>query len=1298
MFKHLLVATISSVLFFCLSCGSNSLSQETRGANSEGEHNSELENYHAIYDPVFREARGVQQRAGEETEGHQRMRAKTPGIDVSYDEVMGLPNRISRSLTTGANARMAAGADSAEDAASAFVREHADLWQLSPADASTVDIMGVSERGLKTVRLAQHVDGIEVFGSDIKVSLTGMNEVVSVAGLLFPKVGSIENRRGATEGRTDSCTKCIAAAVKDLTQQACTAENFRALGQRELVGSYETYEAVETQLALDRPIRTKRVLYPAGDGEFIPANFIEVWPTGASPYSYVVSADGHGTILFRKNLSSRIVFEYRVHNTKDSVFRPHDGPAPGTPHPTGSPDGFQASTIPEVIVKIESLLPGSPWLSPSATTTDGNNCRAYADLSSPDGFTSGSNDIFGTITSTGKFDYIYDHSKSSADPNNLQNSVVGMFFHVNWLHDRWYEAGFDEGAGNAQANNFGRGGAEGDAILAEGNDFSGVNNANMSTPPDGSSPRMQMYRFTLAPGPDRTSNHEALITFHEMGHYVSNRLIGDASGLVNKQGRAMGEGWGDFFAICMTSQSTDDFQEGAFAVGGWTDLENIFKDNYYYSIRRYPYSRDFDKNPLTFKHIGRGVTLPSGPPRKFSGDNAAIHNAGEIWSSMLWEVFVGLVKQHGHEVAEKRMLKYVIGGMKQTPNSPTYTEARNGVLSAVAALHPEDLGIAWKGFARRGIGEGAVSPARTSTDFDGVVESFQVPDEFQNPGATESSPKIVLFDLGNTLEFRDQLRPGAKETLDQILAMNGSGGKPVRLALLSDYYPATNESEIATIRQKYTALVDSLQLSSYFAPKDERITLSTELSVSSPGIQKPDVELFRFALAKVSEDATFSDAIFVTENEVHIAKAAELGFQTFLVPRPTSIDQDFPTTSCIEKVQKFVATTCPTRTIGVAGNHSPSITVQFGDETFSTAELLSRSEGSTNLHLVMQKGRVFERLHQEVRIVRNHGRYLLVDMNSNEAKGLSDCDDFQILPLTESISAFKSVETDALRGEREDSITQVLGLLDAEQFKADVEHLAEFPNRHSVTANYANASQWVLEQLEAVGYATQFQAISVNGQASRNVIAEQAGCAPDRKVVLVVAHLDSINLFGLNNETNIAPGADDNASGTAGVLQLARALAEVEHQHDLRLILFGGEEQGLFGSLQYVQGLTTEEQKRIVAVINMDMIGSLNTSEPSVLIEGSDNSPQMTDLIEQLSVAFATYTNLEIETSVVPFASDHVPFINAEIPAVLTIEGADSANANAHTINDTAEKINVDFAMEILKGNLAFVVQALTQK
>src|SRR5439155_12342167 len=117
----------------------------------------------------------------------------------------------------------------------------------------------------------------------------------------------------------------------------------------------------------------------------------------------------------------------------------------------------------------------------------------------------------------------------------------------------------------------------------------------------------------------------------------------------------------------------------------------------------------------TFKHIGSGVLLPSGPTAPLrnptgGGPNNEVHNAGEVWCSALWEVFVNLVALHGHADAEKRALTYVIGGLKQTPSQPTFLQARDGILAAVSALDPSDLPAVRKGFAKRGMGGNAVGP------------------------------------------------------------------------------------------------------------------------------------------------------------------------------------------------------------------------------------------------------------------------------------------------------------------------------------------------------------------------------------------------------------------------------------------------------------------------------------------------------------------------------------------------------------------------------------------------------------
>ena len=715
--------------------------------------------FNALYDHATRVARGgapATLRAAQPAIA--RMTNDVPGISVHLDEATQNPVQVT--VAEGAQAQGAAArlstraAASPEAAARQFIEDRADLWQLNNDDVGTVDVVSVSAAGLPTVKMVQKVDGVEVFQSDMTAAVGAGNNVISVSGQLFHGAAGAPQRAaaraaaapgaGAAELKTE---EAIAKAASDLTGHPYKATDFKLAKAPPDSGAYRFYaskwkvspaakakpakrstkqKAAPTPPAFERPVRVKDVLFPLGDGQFVRSYFIELWIKGLPPFSYVVDAIDTPDVLFRKNLRSRIKFQYRVHNTADALFRPEDGPAPGTPHPTGKPDGFQAATIPEKLIEIESLLPNRPWLPANATLTRGNNCIAYADLSGSDA--PGGSNVNGKVTGTRIFGNKYNHAKSSVDAKNLQASLVGMFFHVNWLHDRWYEAGFDEASGNAQQDNFGLGGIGGDPILAEGNDASGTDNANMDTPADGSSPRMQMYRFDGPnPLPSRTSNHEALITFHEMGHYITNRLIGNGSGLMNVQGRAMGEGWGDFFAISMTSQPTDNFASGVFAVGGWTDITPSFKQNYYFSIRRYPYSADMTKSPLTFRHIGANATMPAGPPRNGGGANEEFHNAGEIWCCALWEVFVNLVAAHGHATAEPLMLKYVIGGLKLTPSQPTFVQARDAIISAATAMQPTDVPLIWKGFAKRGLGKNAKAPPSSSSSLTEVVENFDVP-------------------------------------------------------------------------------------------------------------------------------------------------------------------------------------------------------------------------------------------------------------------------------------------------------------------------------------------------------------------------------------------------------------------------------------------------------------------------------------------------------------------------------------------------------------------------------------------
>src|SRR5262249_61714037 len=103
----------------------------------------------------------------------------------------------------------------------------------------------------------------------------------------------------------------------------------------------------------------------------------------------------------------------------------------------------------------------------------------------------------------------------------------------------------------------------------------------------------------------------------------------------------------------------------------------------YFSIRPYPYWADMTKNPLTFRHIAANAVLPPGPPRNPTGGGPnEFHNAGEVWCSALWEVFVNLVAAHDHATAEPRMLQYVIGGQENSAPPPTCPPGRVALTSA----------------------------------------------------------------------------------------------------------------------------------------------------------------------------------------------------------------------------------------------------------------------------------------------------------------------------------------------------------------------------------------------------------------------------------------------------------------------------------------------------------------------------------------------------------------------------------------------------------------------------------------
>lgn len=353
---------------------------------------------------------------------------------------------------------------------------------------------------------------------------------------------------------------------------------------------------------------------------------------------------------------------------------------------------------------------GSPGA--EQTVTRGNNVHAYTDRnadnspdanSSPDGG-SGLN-----------FDFPLNLGQQPVNYSNA--AVTNLFYWNNIIHDVMYQYGFDEASGNFQVNNYGNGGLANDDVRAEAQDGTGKNNANFFTPPDGQRPRMQMFEFDLT-DPQRDGDLDNLIIVHEYGHGISNRLVGgplNVDALNAIQSGSMGEGWGDWFGL-MLSQETSDAKTGAYPVGTYV----LGQPNNGTGIRRYPYSFNMAVDPLTYGDV---IT------------SSGVHQRGEIWCSALWDLNWLLIDEHGFDSdiynaggtgGNTLAMQLVIDSMKLMPANPSFLDSRDAILLADQLLTggANNL-IIWTAFARRGMGFSADDGG--SGNSTAVTEAFDLP-------------------------------------------------------------------------------------------------------------------------------------------------------------------------------------------------------------------------------------------------------------------------------------------------------------------------------------------------------------------------------------------------------------------------------------------------------------------------------------------------------------------------------------------------------------------------------------------
>ena len=576
-----------------------------------------------------------------------------------------------------------------------FVRSHLDLLGLRDGD---LDQMEVCDSVYSAVSRSRHIyfcqrfQDLEIINAQLQVNVIEDGSIVSVNNSFVPGLRdlTVRDEIGLEASSAVNCAaNHLGISLPDLpVERALPAASGRVV-------------LTADQLSVE-PIEARMAWLPVGRGLKRVWRFRIHQPGGERVYELTVDAepglppDSEERIWTRFDLVARD--QYRVY--------PLPIESPNHANSLPPQDGRQVIVNPAEINA--SMLGWHHTGAVSYTGLRGNNVHAYEDIDANNAPPANEPDCGSQLNCD------FPINLNGQPSTYVPAAVTNLFYWANIIHDVQFQYGFDEAAGNFQINNFGRGGAGGDSLRAEGLDGQGINNANFLTLPDGFPPRMQMFLWNRA-SPARAGSFDSGVVAHEYGHGISIRQVGGPLNVLCLANRQQpGEGWADWLALVYTARVADG---GKDARGIATYLMN--QPTTGPGIRTQRYSTDPTINTHTYESID-GMAVP--------------HGVGEVWGQALWEVYWALVDKYGFDPdlydalggsGNQRAMLYVNEGFKNTACSPTFTDARDGILqAAISNYGGEDVCMLWKAFAEFGLGVDAMSGGSSSTS---PTNGFQVP-------------------------------------------------------------------------------------------------------------------------------------------------------------------------------------------------------------------------------------------------------------------------------------------------------------------------------------------------------------------------------------------------------------------------------------------------------------------------------------------------------------------------------------------------------------------------------------------
>ena len=290
-------------------------------------------------------------------------------------------------------------------------------------------------------------------------------------------------------------------------------------------------------------------------------------------------------------------------------------------------------------------------------------------------------------------------------------------------------------------------------------------------------------------------------------------------------------------------------------------------------------------------------------------------------------------------------------------------------------------------------------------------------------------------------------------------------------------------------------------------------------------------------------------------------------------------------------------------------------------------------------------------------------------------------------PWTVGSGYSSSSDEDLVASVDQGSIEETIGVLEA------------FGSREFHLESSRQAAEYLLGAFEDIGVQAELQYFMVGDATVSNVIGTIDGSDEDAGMYLFGAHYDSENrdVYDLSTAENItAPGADDDASGVAAVLEMARILAGADFPSTVKFVMFGAEEMGYDNSggcrgSEYFAAIEAAQGRTYSGTAVLDMIGYRAGDVNKVSLIVNEDEQALTESVRDAAGVFGI--DLEMDLFVRPDAtySDHASFWAEGIPSMLVIEELDSGmfpvNPMYHTSYDTLDTLSL--------GQVVAVTEAL---